>query len=310
MKREYKLLYGSQFFYIFFKQLYTIYERLIKARELVSAKVEEDLCSKAIDEQKQKQYKEERMDIFVGLVLATLNGSFDSNKYEDFARNLLGGRAYLLFSFEKLISQTVKQLLNLANDDSCQKSIYLYKRHQENLAFGDDGNASHEFYHNESIYLQQFQHKMLEVSNFNGVGIRLLYSPLSNILSIHYFNMNPYSLPDRKQYADLAYSIEGQMNQVIEERSLANRQAVFLQRNKQRLAERRSLHEFEMENNIIPIIQPQCFKITFEPETEDMLLHKRKSRLNVDEMFKMDQIRSLEFREVKRRRLDGGASED
>jgi len=37
-----------------------------------------------------------------------MNGSLDSNKYEDFARVLLGSRAYFLFSLDKLISTTVK----------------------------------------------------------------------------------------------------------------------------------------------------------------------------------------------------------
>lgn len=40
---------------------------------------------------------------------------------------------------------------------------------------------------------------MQEVSNYNGVGFRLLYSPLSKILSIHYFSMNPYGITDNKK---------------------------------------------------------------------------------------------------------------
>ncbi|MFS8159917.1 MAG: hypothetical protein ACMG6E_06850 [Candidatus Roizmanbacteria bacterium] len=104
---EYKLQYGTQFFYIFFKQFYSIYERLIKARDLVSSKVDDDQIGKQEEEQKLDEYKSERFDIFMGLVLATMNGSFDTNKYEDFARQLLGSRAYLLFSFEKLIASVI-----------------------------------------------------------------------------------------------------------------------------------------------------------------------------------------------------------
>ncbi len=47
-----------------------------------------------------------------------------------------------------------------------------------------------------------------ETSNFNGIGIRLLYSPISKIMTLHYFNMNPYSLPDKKFYNDLAQHTE------------------------------------------------------------------------------------------------------
>ena len=58
---------------------------------------------KVDDQTKAEDYKRERFDIFIGLVLASMNSSFDNNKYEDFARCLLGSRAYLLFSFEKLM---------------------------------------------------------------------------------------------------------------------------------------------------------------------------------------------------------------
>jgi hypothetical protein len=40
-----------------------------------------------------------------GVSLAIESGTgFDTNKYEDFARAILGSKAYLLFSFEKLLS--------------------------------------------------------------------------------------------------------------------------------------------------------------------------------------------------------------
>ena len=36
-------------------------------------------------------------------MLAAINTAIDTNKYEDFARYILGNKAYLLFSFDKLI---------------------------------------------------------------------------------------------------------------------------------------------------------------------------------------------------------------
>ena len=42
----YKLMIATQHYYIFFKQVYTIYERLIKAQDLINLKVEEDLMLK------------------------------------------------------------------------------------------------------------------------------------------------------------------------------------------------------------------------------------------------------------------------
>lgn len=127
-KYNYKLMYGTQQFYIFFKQFYTIYERIIKAKDLINQKVDEDLVQRN-DESLQSriiELKNERFDIFLGGVLCAMQGSLEANKYEDFARSLLGRRAYLLFAFDKLIISTVKQLLNLANDESCQKSFQIY----------------------------------------------------------------------------------------------------------------------------------------------------------------------------------------
>lgn len=83
--------------------MYTIYERLLKAKQLVQQKVEEDLRGRPELLSKIDEYTKERFEVFIGGVLSTMSGSFDSNKYEDFARIVLGGRAYLLFSFDKLI---------------------------------------------------------------------------------------------------------------------------------------------------------------------------------------------------------------
>lgn len=43
---EYQLMFGSQNYYMFFKQIYTIYERLTKARDLINSKIDEDLSFK------------------------------------------------------------------------------------------------------------------------------------------------------------------------------------------------------------------------------------------------------------------------
>jgi hypothetical protein len=40
---EYNLMFSSQHHFIFFRQFYTIYERIIKAQQILIAKVDEDL---------------------------------------------------------------------------------------------------------------------------------------------------------------------------------------------------------------------------------------------------------------------------
>lgn len=78
----------TQNHYIFFKQVYTVYERLIKAKDLINAKVDEDLIvrgSEALSAHADA-YKTERFDAFIGGILSAMSGNMDTSKYEDFAR--------------------------------------------------------------------------------------------------------------------------------------------------------------------------------------------------------------------------------
>lgn len=51
----------------------------------------------------ESEIKIEKFDIFITGLLSTIGQHVDTNKYEDFARQVLGNKAYLLFSFDKLI---------------------------------------------------------------------------------------------------------------------------------------------------------------------------------------------------------------
>ena len=78
----------------------------MKARSLINEKISEDLKERPhIQNQKDiEEFMKERFNIFIGLVLSTMNGTNDANKYEDISRFLLGRRAYLLFAFEKVVA--------------------------------------------------------------------------------------------------------------------------------------------------------------------------------------------------------------
>ena len=49
-KEDYSLLLGSSHFYIVFKMVATIYERLVMAKRLISAKNEKDLAQESVKE--------------------------------------------------------------------------------------------------------------------------------------------------------------------------------------------------------------------------------------------------------------------
>ncbi|CDW73125.1 paired amphipathic helix protein sin3a-like [Stylonychia lemnae] len=184
-KPEYRLLYGSQNFYVILRQIYTIYERLMKAHQLVADKVQDDMNSRNDDNLKKRidEFRKERFEVFLGGILVAMQSGADFNKYEDFARALLGSKAYLLFSFDKLIVSTVKQLLNISNDDSCQKSLKLYLKFKQNadICLKQKTDQS-ELWYNEPTYLSNFSTCMQqfssftninrEINNFNGYGIQ------------------------------------------------------------------------------------------------------------------------------------------
>ena len=105
-KKGYSLLYSTELVYIVIKMISTIYERLLKARQLVETRSEELF--------KTEKYSSERFDLFVSLVLLTLSSErkLEANIYEDLVRELLGKDAYLLFVYDKLISTVSETRIN------------------------------------------------------------------------------------------------------------------------------------------------------------------------------------------------------
>jgi paired amphipathic helix protein Sin3a len=58
---------------------------------------------------------------FVTALSALMEGTMDSTKYEDECRSLMGTGSYQLFTMDKLVSQTVRQLVSLACDPTASR---------------------------------------------------------------------------------------------------------------------------------------------------------------------------------------------
>lgn len=71
----------------------------------MNAKVDTELSSVQDEDYKQRhfEFKAERFEVFLAGALSAISQTIDTNKYEDFARALLGNKAYLMFAFDKLI---------------------------------------------------------------------------------------------------------------------------------------------------------------------------------------------------------------
>jgi len=59
-------------------------------------------------------------------IVSLMQNHFDNNKYEDFTRVLFGSKAYLLFYIEKLLTQTTKSLLAIANEEQASQTFSFY----------------------------------------------------------------------------------------------------------------------------------------------------------------------------------------
>jgi histone deacetylase complex regulatory component SIN3 len=71
----------------------------------------------------------------------------DHNRYEDFARQLLGKNAFLLFQIDKILSQSIKQLAQMPSDSIVQKAFKLFGSEQ--------GSAGHSERHYLANYVEQ-----------------------------------------------------------------------------------------------------------------------------------------------------------
>ncbi|KAF4031405.1 C-terminal domain of Sin3a protein [Phytophthora infestans] len=130
---DYKsLFYGNQHAYAFLRLYQILHNRLERAF---------DLCEKAKRNRNRRTInpaaralahahhslsaspKEKTGDYqaFVSKLYSLIDGSVDNSKYEDSCRSLMGSTSYFLFTMDKLVTQVLKQMQHLANDDTCQE---------------------------------------------------------------------------------------------------------------------------------------------------------------------------------------------
>ena len=103
----------------------------------------------------------------------------------------------------------------------------------------------------EGVSNLKFEYR--DVSSFNGIGFRLLYSPKSKILSIHHFSLNPFTLNENKKLlSEINSHTEQQVNNPDPPgyNEIPAMNGVFLMRNKRVGAKSRALDNIEITNHI------------------------------------------------------------
>lgn len=149
-----KLIIGTQSLYLFFR-LHQILCRRIAIAKRLAFKVNDDSSLQTLIEPIPDQFGaaagKRRYEAFLALVYALLDGGTGSasegGKFEDRVRTLLGHGGYELATLDKVISHILKNIQNMANDDTMWSLVQLFRRHM------DAGGFKPEALRQEAAYL-------------------------------------------------------------------------------------------------------------------------------------------------------------
>jgi paired amphipathic helix protein Sin3a len=134
-----QLIIGPQCLYLFFRLHQVLVQRLNVAKKL-AVDVSKDTAlgrhTEKLTFEGDPNEGAKRYEAFLGLVYSLIDAGTGSSeaseggKYEDRVRYLLGNNAYELTTMDKLISHILKHLQNMANDDTFQNMVEIYRRHE------------------------------------------------------------------------------------------------------------------------------------------------------------------------------------
>ncbi|KAL7221258.1 hypothetical protein ACSBR1_023248 [Camellia fascicularis] len=148
-KKDSRVFYGNDNFYVLFRLLQILYERLLSAK--LNSTLAETKWRTAKDANPPNLYGR-----FMSALYNLLDGSADNAKFEDDCRAILGNQSYVLFTLDKLIYKLLKQLQTVAGDETDNKLLQLYEyeksRTLENYVDSVYYDNVHVILHEENIY--------------------------------------------------------------------------------------------------------------------------------------------------------------
>ncbi|KAJ7943566.1 Paired amphipathic helix protein Sin3-like [Quillaja saponaria] len=118
-KRDSRVFYGNDSFYVLFRLHRTLYERIQSAK--INSSSAERKWRASNDTSSTDLYAR-----FMNALYNLLDGSSDNTKFEDDCRAIIGTQSYILFTLDKLIYKLVKQLQTIASDEMDNKLIQLH----------------------------------------------------------------------------------------------------------------------------------------------------------------------------------------
>jgi len=160
-----KLIIGTQSLYLFFRLHQILCRRISIARRL-AFEVKNDPSLQTLVEPMPGQYGaasgKRRYEAFLSLVYALVDGGTGSaaegGKFEDRVRTLLGHWGYELATMDKLISHILKNIQNMANDDTMWSLVQLFRRHIDAGGFKPDALRQEAAYLSDGEQMYAFQY--------------------------------------------------------------------------------------------------------------------------------------------------------
>lgn len=191
-----QVMYAPVSIYTFFRFLYSVYERLIKVKQILALEYEHsDMHRQSSPLLQGYAYKysdkvESEYKNFLRTVCTVLRGTCDSVRYEERCRQILAQDSYILFSFDKLLANTIKSMTVIAMDDMAKKAFGLYSKYRRIQQA------------NEEMYLAEFSYL---AKNTQGPSFRLHCDLTTRVLSVTYLE-NPYEkLQSNMTASSIAY---------------------------------------------------------------------------------------------------------
>ncbi|KRX11039.1 hypothetical protein PPERSA_01238 [Pseudocohnilembus persalinus] len=171
------VFYGTRYFQIVIRFIFTVYERFLKAKE-ESKVFEKNEKTQNLTQDEITEIANKRYELFKQILYISFKQK-DQNKMEDQLRSVFGKSAYLLFTVEKLMSQLCKAISSFASEDLSKKLLELHKQSlidstsksrqtEENKQISDNNNNNNtnNINNNDNIdQNQQTQQQQLQQQN-------------------------------------------------------------------------------------------------------------------------------------------------
>jgi len=171
---EYNLLMTNNNWYIFFRLYCLLAERLGKMYEqavIIAAEEGEAALDRKESTAAALRLKPKNglaatdyYPAFFDMVKSVLDGNMDNLAYEDTLREMFGIHAFTAFTLDKVVSNAVRQLQHLVQEDSCQDCWDLYLQEKKAKGTGGPVSLAPDRYLNELTY-QKKAEKLLTDEN-------------------------------------------------------------------------------------------------------------------------------------------------